>query len=133
MYEKPLPVIDIETRPFWEAAKAHRLMLQQCGGCKKYIHYPRALCPYCHGDELEWKDVSGEGTIHTFTVARRPAGPTFKEDVPYVIALIDLKEGPRMMSNIVTDDVDAVKIGQAVQVFFDDVSEEVTLPKFKVV
>ncbi len=133
MYEKPLPVIDNETRPFWEAAKAHKLVLQQCGGCGKYVYYPRAICPHCHADSLEWKDVSGEGTIHTFTVARRPAGPAFKPDLPYVVALIDLKEGPRMMSNIVTEDVDSVKIGQAVTVVFEDVTDEVTLPKFRVV
>ncbi len=133
MYEKPLPVLDADSRPFWEGAKAHKLVLQQCGGCGKFVFYPRVLCPHCHSDHLEWKDVSGEGTIHTFTVARRPAGPTFKEDLPYVVALIDLKEGPRMMSNIVTDDVDAVKIGQSVKVVFDDVTDEVTLPKFQVV
>ena len=133
MYEKPLPVFDADSRPFWEGAKAHKLVLQQCGGCGKFVFYPRVLCPHCHSDSLEWKDVSGEGTIHTFTVARRPAGPTFKEDLPYVVALIDLKEGPRMMSNIVTDDVDSVKIGQSVKVTFDDVTGEVTLPKFQVV
>ncbi len=132
MYDKPLPVIDAETRPFWEAAKAHKFVLQQCAGCGKFVYYPRAICPHCHGDQLEWKEASGEGTIHTFTVARRPAGPAFKEDVPYVIALIDLKEGPRMLSNIVTDDVDSVKIGQQVRVVYDDVTDEVTLPKFQV-
>jgi uncharacterized OB-fold protein len=132
MYDKPLPVVDTETRPFWEAAKAHKFVLQQCVGCGKFVYYPRAICPYCHGDQLEWKDASGEGTIHTFTIARRPAGPAFKEDVPYVIALIDLKEGPRMLSNIVTDDVDSVKIGQQVSVIYDDVTDEVTLPKFQV-
>lgn len=133
MYDKPLPVVDAESRPFWEAAQAHKLVIQQCSGCNQFIFYPRAVCPHCSGDVLEWRDVSGEGTIHTFTVARRPAGPAFKDDVPYVIALIDLKEGPRMMSNIVTGDVDSVKIGQSVKVLFEDVTEEITLPKFEVV
>ena len=77
-----------------------------------------------------FRSVSGRGTVHTFTVARRPAGPAFKEDVPYIVALIDLEEGPRMMSNIVTDDVDAVKIGDPVTVWFEDVSDEISLPKF---
>ncbi len=133
MYEKPLPVRDAESAPFWEAAKAHKLMLQHCTGCDRFIHYPRAVCPHCNGPSMDWRDASGEGTIHSFTVARRPAGPAFKEDVPYVVVLVDLKEGPRMMSNLVTDDVDGVKIGQAVEVLFDDVTEEITLPKFRVV
>ena len=133
MYEKPLPVIDAESAPFWEAAKAHKLVLQHCTDCGKFIHYPRAVCPHCNGQNLDWRDVSGEGTIHSFTVARRPAGPAFKEDVPYVIVLVDLKEGPRMMSNLVTGDVDGVKIGQAVEVVFDDVTGEITLPKFRIV
>ena len=133
MYEKPLPVIDAESAPFWEAAKAHKLVLQHCTDCGKFIHYPRAVCPHCNGQSLDWRDASGEGTIHSFTVARRPAGPAFKEDVPYVIVLVDLKEGPRMMSNLVTDDVDGVKIGLAVEVTFDDVTEEITLPKFRIV
>lgn len=133
MYEKPLPVVDTESRPFWEAAKAHKLILQHCSGCGKFVFYPRAVCPHCYAEGLAWKEAAGEGTIHSFTVARRPAGPAFKESVPYVIALIDLKEGPRMMTNIVTDDVDSVRIGQSVKVVFDDVTDEITLPKFEVV
>lgn len=133
MYEKPLPVVDADSRPFWEGAKAHKLVIQQCAGCEKFIFYPRAVCPHCFGDRLEWKDASGEGTIYSFTVARRGAGPAFKDDVPYVIALIDLKEGARMMSNILTDNVDSVKIGRNVRVVFEDVTDEITLPKFEVV
>ena len=132
-YEKPLPVVDAESRPFWDAAKAHKFVLQQCADCSRYIYYPRVVCPHCFGERIEWKDASGEGTIYSFTVARRGAGPAFKEDAPYVVALIDLKEGPRMMSNIVTDDVDVVRIGQQVRMVYDDVTEEITLPKFAVV
>ena len=132
-YEKPLPVVDAETEPYWEAAKQHKLNIQHCQDCKKYVFYPRALCPHCHGEHLTWTEASGEGTIYTFTVARRPAGPAFKADAPYVIALVELKEGPRMMTNIVTPDVNRVKIGQQVRVHFDEVTAEVTLPKFKIV
>ena len=132
-YEKPLPVVDADSKPFWDGAKAHKLVIQQCSGCNQFIFYPRAVCPKCTGDALQWKDVSGEGTIYSFTVARRGAGPAFADDAPYVIALIDLKEGARMMSNIVTDDVDSVKIGQSVKVTFEDVTDEITLPKFQVV
>jgi uncharacterized protein len=132
-YEKPLPVVDAETKPYWDGAKAHKFCLQQCQDCGKYVFYPRALCPYCHGERLVWKEASGDGTIYTFTIARRPAGPAFKAEAPYVIALIDLKEGPRTMTNIVTQDVASVKIGQKVRVHFDEVTPEVTLPKFVVI
>ncbi len=130
MYEKPLPVIDPTTRPFWEAAKAHRLVVQCCQDCKTHIFPPRGNCTSCFSDRLEWTEISGEGTIYTFTIARRPAGPAFKGETPYAIAIIDLKEGARMLGNIVTGDVESVVIGQKVHVIFDDVTEDVTLLKF---
>jgi len=129
-YEKPLPVIDPTTRPFWEATKAHRLTIQRCQDCQTHIFFPRGNCTSCFSDRLEWIEASGEGVIYSYTIARRPAGPAFKEDTPYAIALIDLKEGPRMLSNIVTEDIESIKIGQKVHVIFDDVTEEITLPKF---
>ena len=130
-YPKPLPVIDPGTRPFWDAAKEHRLSIPKCRDCGQHHFYPRELCPHCHSDALDWVDVTGEGEVYSFTVARRPAGPAFADDVPYVIALIALDEGPRMLTNIVTDDVDTVAIGDRVRVRFVDVTAEVTLPRFE--
>ncbi|MDH3233557.1 MAG: Zn-ribbon domain-containing OB-fold protein [Alphaproteobacteria bacterium] len=130
-YQKPLPVIDPGSEPFWSAAREHRLSIPLCLDCDQYHFYPRELCPHCHSGNLEWRDASGKGTIYTFTIARRPAGAAYADDVPYIIALIDLAEGPRMMTNVIAPDVEAVRIGDAVEVFFDDVTEEVTLPKFK--
>jgi uncharacterized OB-fold protein len=129
-YEKPLPVINEESRPFWEGCKRHELVLQHCAACGAFQYYPRALCRACHSDRLGWEPVSGEGSIYSYTVCHRPAGPAFTPDVPYVVALIALAEGPRMVSNIVTDDPDAVRIGQPVRVTFEDVTDEITLPKF---
>ena len=131
MYDKPLPVIDGESRPYWDALKQHRLTLKRCHDCGKHHFYPRVLCPHCHSDAVEWVDACGTGTSYSFTIARRPAGPAFKADTPYVVAVIDLDEGARMMTNIVTDDVEAVRIGQRVTVRYDDVTDEVTLPKFR--
>ena len=130
MTEKPLPTIDPSSRPFWEAAKAHRLVIQSCGDCGAYVFYPRANCTACGSDRLEWTEASGEGSVYSYTIARRPAGAGFKEDVPYVVAVIELKEGPRLLSNIVTENVESVTIGEAVRVVFDDVTDEITLPKF---
>jgi uncharacterized protein len=131
MYDKPLPIIDPESAPYWSALKERRLVLKRCRDCGRHHFYPRALCPHCHSDALVWSDARGTGTIYSYTVARRPAGPAFKPDVPYVIAVVDLDEGARMMTNVVTDDVDSIRIGQRVCVAFDAVTEEVTLPRFK--
>ena len=130
MYEKPLPLIDGESRPFWQAARAKQLKIMRCRDCGKHFFYPRALCPSCHSAAVEWTPASGRGTIYTFTIARRPAGPAFKPVVPYVVALVELEEGPRLMTNIVTADVEKVRIGQKVAAVFEDVTEEVTLVKF---
>ena len=128
--EKPLPVINEESRPFWEGCKAGKLMLRHCADCGAWVYYPRALCPKCHGERLPWEEASGRGVIYAYTVCHRPAGPAFAEDVPYVVALIDLEEGARMLSNIVTEDPASVRIGQEVRVTFEARNEEVTLPLF---
>ena len=130
-YQKPLPVIDAGTKPFWDAARDHRLLIPCCRSCGKHHFYPRELCPHCHSDDLEWVYARGEGEIYSYTIARKPAGPVFAADVPYVIALIALDEGPRMLTNIVTSDVEQVRIGDRVTVSFEDVTADLTLPKFK--
>ena len=130
MYEKPLPAIDQESRPFWQAAHEHKLAVMRCRDCRRHFFYPRLFCPHCHSAAVEWTTASGRGTIYTFTVARRPAGPAFKADVPYVVALVELEEGPRLMTNIVTSDIAGVRIGQTVAAVFDDVTDDVTLVKF---
>ena len=131
MYEKPLPVVDPESAPYWAALKERRLILKRCRDCGRHHFYPRALCPHCHSDALEWATASGRGSVYSYTVARRPAGPAFKADAPYVVAVVELDEGARMMTNIVTDDVESVRIGQRVAVAFDAVTDEITLPKFR--
>ncbi|MCW5635393.1 MAG: Zn-ribbon domain-containing OB-fold protein [Rubrivivax sp.] len=131
MYDKPLPVVDPESAPYWAALRERRLILKHCRDCGRHHFYPRALCPHCHSDALEWSDARGTGSIYSYTVARRPAGPAFKADAPYVVAVVELDEGARMMTNIVTDDVESVRIGQRVAVAYEAVTDEITLPKFK--
>jgi|SRR5690242_19584531 uncharacterized OB-fold protein len=128
-YGKPLPHPSPTSRPFWEAARRHELALQQCAGCGKFIHYPRPRCPECFSDRLEWKKVSGRGTIHSYTVAHFSPAPAFTE-IPFVLAIVELEEGPRITTNIVAPP-DEVRIGMPVLAAFEDVTPECTLVKFK--
>ena len=130
MYDKPLPVVDHDSVPFWDALREQRLLIKRCANCTKYHFYPRILCPHCHSERVEWADAKGLGTIYSFTVARRPAGPSFKDVVPYVVALIVLDEGPRMMTRMQCDSPEAIRIGQRVQVNFERVTPEFTFPHF---
>jgi hypothetical protein len=131
-YAGPLPVPTPETRPFWDGVRRHELLLQRCRPCGEHFFYPRAVCPKCLSADLEWRAVSGRGTLHTFTVVHRgargfPIGP------PYVIAIVALDEGPRLMTNLVGIEPDPARIaiGMPVEVVFEDVTPEVTLPHFR--
>lgn len=128
---KPLPLPTPITQPFWDAAKQHRLSLQYCTSCGRYVFYPRAICPYCGASELEWRDASGRGTVYSFTIARRPTARSFEPDVPYVIAIVELEEGPHMMTNVVGCAPEEVRIGMAVEATFEEASDEITLVKFR--
>lgn len=131
MNERPTPVVDSDSRPYWEAISRHKFMLPYCTDCERFFFFPRVLCPHCHETHIAWRKGSGRGKIYTFTISRRPAGPAFKERLPYVVALIDLTEGPRIMSNVVGTDIDAVHIGDRVQIEFEEGSEN-TLPVFRI-
>ena len=128
-YVKPLPKPTETSRPFWDAAKQHRLQLQHCGGCQSFIYYPRDRCPHCLSDQLEWRPVSGKGTVYSYTTVRRASIRSFA-DKPYVLAIVELEEGVRMTTNIEAAP-ESVKIGMPVTVFFDDVTPDHTLVKFK--
>jgi len=130
-YDKPLPYVHEETRSFWEGTKRHELWLQKCLDCGKFRFYPRSLCPYCFTYNTERIKVSGRGKVYSFTVSHKPASPAFHQDVPYNIAIIDLEEGVRMMSNIVDCKNEDIRIDMPVEIVFDDVTPEITLPKFR--
>ncbi len=132
-YDRPLPVSQPESDFYWEKAKAHELWLRKCNACESVYFYPRNICPKCFSRDVMWVQASGRGTLHTFGIVERGPTPTFREHVPYIVALVDLEEGPRLPTNLVgvEPDKDVVKIGMALEVTFDDVTDEVTLPKFK--
>ena len=129
--QRPLPKPDQDSVVYWEAARRHELLLQQCGACNQFRFYPRSICPNCLSDEFEWRRAAGRGIVYSFTVIHRPPFPAFRDKVPYVLALVELSEGVRMMTNIVDCNPNTVEIGMAVEVTFEDVTEEVTLPQFK--
>ena len=130
-YDKPVPAIDAESEPYWTGAREGRLMVQRCGRTGHCFLYSRRLAPGGGGDDIRWIEAKGTGAVYSFTVCHAPAGPAFRDETPYVVACVELDEGARIVTNLVTGDIDAVHIGQRVEVFFDRVSEDLTVPKFR--
>jgi uncharacterized protein len=126
----PSPVANADSLPYWTAARERRLVIRKCKACGELHFMPRHLCPTCWSDQLEWVQAKGTGSVHSFTVVRRASDPAFVSRVPYVVALVELDEGPRMMANILGSDALEVKIGDRVQVTFEDRGEGALLPQF---
>lgn len=132
-YDKPLPVPDPVTKPFWDGLQQRELRIQRCTACGQGVFYPRTGCPNCGSRALEWIATAGRGTLHAFTIAHRGVPAAFKGSAPYVVAMVDLDEGARLMTNLidVEPSPEAVRIGMAVEAVFEDVTDAVTLVKFK--
>ena len=130
-YAKPIPQLDEESRPWWEALKRHELYLQKCRDCGALRYYPRALCPECLSARTEWMRSRGIGKVYTFTITYQNAAPGFREALPYVLAYVELDEGLKLLTNIVDCRPEEVRIGMPVAMVFDDVTPEVTLAKFR--
>ena len=128
---RPLPRLDEETRGFWEACARHELYVQRCRGCRTFRHPPRALCPACLSPDVEWVRASGRGTVYSFTVTYQNQAAGFRERLPYVLAVVEMEEGVRLMTNVVGCAPEAVHIGMPVEVAWEDVTGEVTLPLFR--
>lgn len=121
----PSPLSDI----FYAGCAAGELRLQQCADCDRWQFYPRILCSHCGGRELQWRAAAGNGRIATFTVVRQAVSPAY--EAPYVVALVELVEGPCMMSHIVGCDPEGVRVGDAVRVVFEQWSGGLTMPVFQ--
>lgn len=130
-YDKPLPVLTAENRGHWEAARQHELRLQRCEECG-YVRFPIApVCPRCLSQRAQWDRLSGRGTIASWVVFHKAYWPGFRAELPYVVVQVALEEGPRYISNLVGPRDQTIAIGMPVEVLFDDVTDEVTLPKFR--
>jgi uncharacterized OB-fold protein len=126
----PQPLIDSDSQVYWEGLAQAELRIQRCDVCSRYVFYPRVLCPHCHSDQISWITASGKGTIYSYTVAHQAFG-AYADEVPFVIAIVELEEGVRMMTRIVGTPHDQVTIGAAVHVTFTTSGEGVTLPYFQ--
>jgi uncharacterized OB-fold protein len=129
---RPLPSLaELDTKPFWEATQRRELRFQECGDCGEVVFYPRAHCTRCGGRSLRWRSSRGEGEVYTWSVVRQSYHPFFRARVPYVVAWIDLDEGPRLLSNVVgVEDPGAVRVGQRVRVEWEE-HEQLSIPLFR--
>ncbi len=118
---------DGDSRPFWEGIARGELRIQHCASCGHHVFYPRALCPYCHSDQLAWVVASGKGSIYSYTVAHQaPAG-----EIPFVIALVELEEGVRMMTRILGASRERIEIGAPVRLSIESLADGPALPYFR--
>lgn len=129
-YNKPIPTITPEMKPFYDAAKRHQLVVQRCRQCGAHRFPAREICSDCLSRDAEWAQVGGEGEVFSYNVMHQVYHPGFADEVPYAVVVVKLKEGAKMNSNLVGVRPDTIKIGMPVKVVFEDVTDEVTLPKF---
>lgn len=129
-YQKPTPEINDENRAFWEGCRQGELRVQKCSNCGHIRHLSPA-CPQCLKAEHEWVAASGRGTVYSWIVVHQRYNRNFEEDLPYNVTIVELDEGPRMVTSLVDVENQDIKAGTPVEVVFDRVTEEITLPKFK--
>ena len=125
----PVPPEIWENIGFWDGVKEHKLVFQKCRQCGRWVHPPRPTCPKCGSFEKEWAPSSGKGTVYSWVTYLDSPHPGFK--APYSVVLVEMEEGVRLISNMVDTGPDEISIGMPVEVVFDDVSEGLTLPKFR--
>ncbi len=130
-YAKPIPTPSEDSRIYWEATKNHELKLQQCRVCGAFRFPPAEVCPECTSDAYDWKPVSGKGRVFSFVIYHRAYQRGFADELPYVVAVIELDEGPRMLSNVTGCKPEEVRCDMPVEVVYEDITDEVSLPKFR--
>ncbi|HLF76790.1 MAG TPA: Zn-ribbon domain-containing OB-fold protein [Dehalococcoidia bacterium] len=130
-YEKPRPDLEGPGAPYWQAAREHKLVCQKCSECGTYLFPPTAICENCLFSRLEWVKLSGKGTVWSFIIMHQKYYNSFADDLPYNIAVVRSAEGPKFLTNLVGIENEDIKVEMPVEVYFDDVAEDLTLPKWK--
>jgi uncharacterized OB-fold protein len=126
-----LPSIDEGTAPWWEATREGKLLIKRCADCGKPHFYPRPFCPHCWSENVAWEEASGKATLYTWSVVYSNDLPPFPDKVPYAAAIVDLDEGPRMMTRVVGAEFEDLRVGMPLEVTFEQETDEVTLPVFR--
>jgi uncharacterized OB-fold protein len=126
-----LPTPDFETAPFWDGCKHGRFLIRHCNACGRDHYYPRPFCPTCWSDDVEWKQASGRATLYTYSIVHVNDLPPFGERVPYVAAIVELEEGPRVMTNVEGVEHDALRVGMPLVVDYKPISDDITIAIFR--
>ncbi len=126
-----LPTPDFETKPFWDGCKEGKFLIRHCNACGRDHFYPRPFCPTCWSDDVAWKEASGRATLYTYSIVHVNDLPPFNERVPYVAAVVELDEGPRVMTNVEGVGFEDLRVDMALVVDFKPISDDVTIPVFR--
>jgi uncharacterized OB-fold protein len=126
-----LPTMDDDSRAFWDAARERRLLIGRCRDCGRAHHYPRPFCPTCWSDDVVLEDASGRAVLYTYSTVFVNDLPPFRDKLPYVAAAVDLEEGPRLLTNVVGCEPDELAIGMALEVDYEQLTDEITVPVFR--
>lgn len=126
-----VPKADLLSRPYWDGVREGELRIQKCQSCGKAWHPPLHRCPQCHSQDVTWVATSGRGTLYSYTVVHHPAHVAVADRVPYVVALVTLAEGPRVVSNLLHCARDSIRIGMPLQLTFQEIAPGVRLPQFE--
>lgn len=130
-YQKPLPAVSSLNAPYWDGLKHRELKLQRCDECGRVWYPPGPLCPHCWSEKFTWTRLAGRGWVNSWVVFHQAYFKSFEADVPYNVAEVELEEGPRMLTNLVGIGTVEIRAGLPVEIVFDDVTEEITLARFR--
>jgi uncharacterized OB-fold protein len=126
-----VPKEDSLTQPYWEGVRQRKLLVQHCRACGHLWHPPTPICPECQAKNYDWQAVSGRGVVYSYTIVHHPAHTAVADKVPYLVALVTLEEGPRVVSNILNCPNDKVTVGLPVRLTFQKIADGVVLPQFE--
>ena len=132
LHGMPLPLPDHDTQPFWDGCREGRFLIPRCRGCGRFRWPPGPMCPFCQATETDWSDASGRGTLYSWVVATHPVHALLVDQVPYVVGLVELEEGVRVVANVDGCPPDRLTGDMAVELYFEELQEDVRLPNFRV-